>query len=58
MVEVKKTVSVNARDFNGIRAFAGLNEKHFSGGAVLYPGQEVVPFGNKLRAVPFYVLWQ
>ncbi|MGV3764875.1 MAG: ATP-binding protein [Chitinophagaceae bacterium] len=57
-IEVKKTESVNAQDFKGIKTFAELNEKDFICGVVLYSGNEVVPFGENLWAVPFHVLWQ
>ena len=57
-IEVKKSESVNIQDFKGIRAFAELTRDEFIGGIVLYSGKEVVPFGNNLWAVPFYILWQ
>lgn len=57
-IEVKKTESVNAQDFKGIKAFAELSKKDFIGGVVLYSGKEVVPFGENLWAVPLHVLWQ
>lgn len=57
-IEVKKTESVDIRDFKGIKAFAELNEGDFIGGVVLYDGHEVALFGKDLWAVPFHVLWQ
>ena len=57
-IEVKKTATVTADDFKGIKVFAALTENDFSGGMVLYGGREVVPFGKNLWAVPYFVLWQ
>lgn len=57
-IEIKKSESVNMQDFKGINTFAELTEKEFIGGVVLYSGKDVVPFGKKLWAVPFHILWQ
>lgn len=57
-IEVKKSESVGKDDFKGIKLLAEMIPEHFSGGVVLYSGKEVVPFGNNLWAVPFYILWQ
>jgi predicted AAA+ superfamily ATPase len=57
-IEVKKSESINFRDFKGIQALAELASKEFIGGVILYSGKEVVPFGKNLWAVPFYILWQ
>ncbi|SFE34733.1 hypothetical protein SAMN05518672_105354 [Chitinophaga sp. CF118] len=57
-IEIKKSESVNIHDFKGIQTLAELTEKEFIGGAVLYSGKEVVPFGKNLWAVPFHILWQ
>lgn len=57
-IEIKKSESVNAQDFNGIRFLQESTGKDFIGGIVLYSGKDVVPFGKNLWAVPFHVLWQ
>ncbi len=57
-IEVKKSESVTIQDFKGILIFAELTKNDFKGGVVLYSGKDVVPFGDKLWAVPFYILWQ
>ncbi|MBW0176666.1 ATP-binding protein [Sediminibacterium sp.] len=56
-IEVKKSETVNADDFKGIKAFQELTGKDFTGGIVLYSGKEAVPFGKNLWAVPFFALW-
>ena len=57
-IEIKKSESVNAGDFKGLHALAELAGTAFTGGIVLYSGKDVVPFGDKLWAVPFSILWQ
>ena len=57
-IEVKTSELVNSSDFNGLRTLATLANKSFIGGAVLYYGRDVVPFGDKLWALPFHILWQ
>jgi predicted AAA+ superfamily ATPase len=57
-IEIKKSESVNSRDFNGINTLAELAPKEFIGGIVLYAGKDAVPFGKNLWAVPLSVLWQ
>ncbi|WP_421944675.1 ATP-binding protein [Pedobacter sp.] len=57
-IEVKKTENLSVKDFKGIKVFADLVGEDFRGGIILYSGKEAVPFGNKLWAVPFHILWQ
>lgn len=57
-IEIKKSELVNNQDFRGINTLAEIVGKDFAGGAVLYSGKQVVPFGKNLWAVPFSVLWQ
>lgn len=56
-IEVKRAETVNMDDFKGIKVFQELAGKDFIGGVVLYSGKDVAPFGDKLWAVPFSVLW-
>lgn len=57
-VEVKAATSVGGNDFRGLRAFAELAGKRFKCGVVLYAGERVVPFGERLYAVPAWGLWE
>lgn len=57
-IEVKSTGSVTAQDLKGLKTLATLSGTSFKAGFVLYAGQEVLPFGDKLWAVPYRVLWQ
>lgn len=56
-VEIKASATVTEKDFNGLRSFAELAGKKFMRGFVLYTGNQVVPFGDNLFAVPVNFLW-
>jgi predicted AAA+ superfamily ATPase len=56
-IEVKRAETVRMDDFKGIKAFEELTGDDFVGGIVFYSGRDVVPFGKKLWAVPFFALW-
>lgn len=57
-IEVKTAERVDAQDFNGLKALQSVAPDDFVCGIVLYGGRDVVPFGDKLFAVPFDALWQ
>lgn len=56
-IEVKAAGTVGAADFRGLHALADLAGKQFAGGIVLYSGASVVPFGERMYAVPIAALW-
>jgi predicted AAA+ superfamily ATPase len=56
-IEVKRAQSVVASDFRGLNAFQKVVGDDFQCGIVLYLGNKVIPFGNKLYAVPIQCLW-
>jgi hypothetical protein len=56
-VEVKAAATVTSDDFKGLRKLQEAAQKTFSGGVVLYDGEAVVGFGDKLYAVPISHLW-
>src|SRR5262249_13530566 len=51
-VEVKAGATVRAEDLTGLRSLAIILGERFVAGYVLYTGQQTLPFGEKLRAVP------
>lgn len=57
-IEVKASTLIQARDFKGLRTLGASLGEAFHGGIVLYTGQEVLPFGPGLFAVPVSALWQ
>jgi predicted AAA+ superfamily ATPase len=57
-IEVKATVSPDARDLRGLHAFRERNPGRFHRGIVLYLGRQSVPLGDRLYALPIDALWQ
>jgi len=57
-VEVKASATVTERDFAGLRKLAGATGKRFSCGVLLYDGDRVATFGERLLAVPIRALWE
>ena len=57
-IEVKNRDRVEISDFKGLKELQKLVPNDFCCGIVLYRGKEVIPFGEKLWAVPFSNLWQ
>lgn len=56
-IEVKAGASVGASDFAPLKALRDHLGPLFQAGAVLYLGDQVVPFGDKLWLVPIPALW-
>jgi uncharacterized protein len=57
-VEVKASSSVRAGDVAGLRLLADRLGDRFAGGVVLYTGEQPVPFGDRLLALPLAALWE
>ncbi|MCY3624930.1 MAG: ATP-binding protein [Candidatus Dadabacteria bacterium] len=57
-IEVKASKRVVSSDFKGMEALRDLAKDDFVCGVVLYPGEDVVPFGERFLAVPLSALWQ
>jgi predicted AAA+ superfamily ATPase len=56
-IEVKASATVRPGDFAGLRTLASACQDRFAAGVVLYDGTDVVPFGERLAAVPLSALW-
>ena len=56
-VEVKAAASVTSGDFRALRHLRDRLSTRFSAGAILYTGEQTVPFGDRLAAVPLCGLW-
>ncbi len=56
-VESKLSATVRERDFGGLRHLREKLGKHFRAGVVVHTGQETLPFGDRLWAVPVSALW-
>jgi predicted AAA+ superfamily ATPase len=57
-VEVKAGATVRTEDLTGLRSLAKILDKRFIAGYVLYTGQQTLPFGDKIRALPIDALWR
>jgi len=56
-VEVKLSGTVVAKDFRGLKKLREAVGDRFTTGVVLYDGEDTVPFGDRLAAVPLSRLW-
>ena len=57
-IEGKASSTVNNRDFKGLNYLSELLGDRFLRGIVLYIGDQPVPFGSNLYALPVSTLWQ
>ncbi len=57
-IEVKAGATVRTDDLSGLRHLAERVGDRFVAGYVLYTGQQTLPFGERLRAVPIDALWR
>lgn len=57
-VEVKAAGTVGERDFRGLRKLQDAAGRRFAGGVVLYDGDNALPFGKGMFAVPIRALWE
>lgn len=56
-VEVKAGATVRTEDLAGLRHLHHRLGSRFVAGYVLYTGQQTLPFGDRLRALPIDALW-
>jgi predicted AAA+ superfamily ATPase len=56
-VEVKASATVRAHDFKGLVHMRERVGKRLAAGIVLYAGEQTLPFGESLWAVPLQALW-
>jgi Holliday junction resolvase-like predicted endonuclease len=56
-VEVKTSATVGAGDFTGLQMLRDQLGRRFRAGVVLYSGEQRLPFGDKLWALPIEDLW-
>jgi hypothetical protein len=56
-IEIEAAASVALRDFGGLKRLASVSGASFMQGILLYSGEQALPFGEKLRAVPIAALW-
>ena len=56
-VEVKASATVSRKDFSGLYRLAAACGDKFAMGVVLYDHDRIVPFGDRMAAVPISTLW-
>ena len=56
-IEVKASASLTQSDFNGLRELASAAGRGFARGVVFYTGEQLIPFEERMWAVPLGVLW-
>jgi hypothetical protein len=56
-VEVKAGATVRTEDLAGLRHLIRRLGSRLVAGYVLYTGQQTLPFGDRLRALPIDALW-
>jgi len=56
-IEVKASSTVKPEDLKGLKQLAEATKKKFQRGIILYGGDEVLPLGEKLVALPISALW-
>lgn len=57
-IEIKARQTASAEDFKGLKELQASLGARFRRGIVFYTGQQAVPFGEKLQALPVSALWQ
>ncbi len=55
-IEIKAAATVTQSDFKGLSKLKSACGKQFAAGIVLYDGGDVLPFGERLLAVPLRIL--
>ncbi|MBX6330149.1 MAG: ATP-binding protein [Pseudolabrys sp.] len=57
-IEVRASATVTAGDLSGLKKLVEAAKDRFAFGVVLYDGDTIVPFGERLAAVPISCLWR
>jgi len=56
-IEVKAAKSISKTDFNGLKILSEQTSSDFICGIILYQGNDILPFGKNLWAMPINALW-
>jgi predicted AAA+ superfamily ATPase len=57
-IEIKASTAVSAGDAKGLRYLKEQLGKRFVRGVVLYNGSKVIPFDDRIHAIPLGSLWE
>ncbi|MGI9229269.1 MAG: AAA family ATPase, partial [Gammaproteobacteria bacterium] len=55
-VEIKASATLSTKDFHGLKKMQNAAGKQFAAGALFYDGDSILPFGDRLYAVPLSLL--
>ena len=55
-VEIKASATIKQNDFKGLNKLKNACEEQFAAGVVFYDGENILPFGERLFAVPISLL--
>lgn len=56
-IELKASASLSARDFRGLEELRESRGDRFVAGVVIHAGEQTLPFGERLWALPVSALW-
>lgn len=56
-IEVKAAMSIGAKDFAGLKHLKDIAGDKFRAGILLHSGQEILPMGERLWAMPISMVW-
>lgn len=56
-LEIKASTTITAKDFQHLKTLAADLKERFLRGIVLYTGDQILPFGKNLYAMPVSALW-
>jgi predicted AAA+ superfamily ATPase len=57
-VEIKAAATVMQKDFRGLKKLRETTGERFAAGVVVYDGEHLAGFGEKLYAVPIRAIWE
>ena len=57
-IEIKASAAVMQQDFKGLSRLRDATGRGFVAGVLLHDGEQILPFGDRLIAAPFSVLWR
>lgn len=56
-IEIKNKKTLTENDFKGLRSLAESLKEHFHRGILLYNGENTIPFGKNMHAIPISLIW-
>jgi predicted AAA+ superfamily ATPase len=56
-IEIKLTATASSKHLGGLKSLREFAGTRFVCGVILYAGNEIIPFGGKLFAIPVSALW-